>query len=55
MFAKLKKSWQRWRLDRRFRRQGIVGKNRKVEDSAIAAAADIEVVAMVFLYLIWIW
>lgn len=55
MFAKLKKSWQRWRLDRRFRRQGIVGKNRKVEDSAIAAAADkSRTLGLFLLFLLWV-
>ena len=40
MFKNLKNAWRRWKLDRDFRRKGIVGKVRKVEDSAIAAAAD---------------
>ena len=54
MFKKLKRAWQRWRLDRSFRKKGIVGKNRKVEDSAIAAAADkSRALGLFLLFLLW--
>ena len=54
MFAKLKKAWRRWRLDRDFRKKGIVGKNRKVEDSAIAVAADkSRALEFFLLFLLW--
>ncbi len=56
MFKKISKFWRRWKLDRDFRRKGIVGgKNRKVEDSAIAAAADkSRILAIFLLLLLWV-
>ncbi len=54
MFKNLKNAWRRWKLDRDFRRKGIVGKVRKVEDSAIAAAADKSRLLGIFLlFLLW--
>ena len=54
MFKKLKTAWHHRQLDRRFRREGIVAKNRKVEDSAIAAAAEKSRILGVFLlFLLW--
>lgn len=54
MFKKLKNAWRHRKLDRYFRRKGIVGKTRKVEDSAIAAAADKSKILGIFLlFLLW--
>ena len=56
MFKKISKFWRWWKLDRDFRRKGIVGgKSRKVEDSAIAVAADkSRVLAIFLLLLLWV-
>ena len=54
MFKKIKNAWRHHKLDRDFRRKGIVGKARKVEDSAIAAAADkSRILALFLLFLLW--
>ena len=54
MFKKIKNAWQHRKLDHYFRRKGIVGKTRKVEDSAIAAAADKSRILEIFLlFLLW--
>lgn len=54
MFKKLKNAWRHRKLDRYFRRKGIVGKTRKVEDSAIAAAADkSRILGILLLFLLW--
>ena len=54
MFKKIKNAWQHRKLDRYFRRKGIVGKTRKIEDSAIAAAADKSRILEIFLlFLLW--
>ena len=54
MFKKIKRAWQHRKLDRYFRRKGIVGKTRKIEDNAIAAAADKSRILEIFLlFLLW--
>lgn len=54
MFKKISNAWKHRKLDRYFRRKGIVGKTRKVEDSAIAAAADkSRILGLFLLFLLW--